>query len=61
MTMERAIAFVLPHNNHGDARAAAARVREVFGKPTGDIRTQLLDRQANFVDSSSQGTAAYVD
>jgi hypothetical protein len=55
------IAFVLLHNDHGDARAAAARVREVFGKPTGEIRTQLLDLQANFADSSGQGTAAYVD
>jgi hypothetical protein len=55
------IAFVLLHNDHGDARAAAARVREVFGKPTGEIRTHLLDLQANFADSSGQGTAAYVD
>jgi hypothetical protein len=29
------IAFVLLHNDHGDAHAAAARVLEVFGQPTG--------------------------
>jgi hypothetical protein len=33
----------------------------VFGKPTGDIRTQLLDLQFNFADSSNQGTTAYVN
>lgn len=55
------IAFVLLNNDYGDAFAAAARVLEVFGHPTGDIRTRLLDLQANFADSSSQGTDAYVD
>ena len=55
------IAFVLLNNDHGDAFVAAARVVEVFGAPTGDVRTQLLDLQANFADSSSQGTDAYVD
>lgn len=47
------IAFVLLHNDHGDAYAAADRVLEVFGSPTADIRTQLLDLQANFTDSSA--------
>jgi hypothetical protein len=55
------IAFVLLNNDHGDAIAAAERVLNVFGPPTGDIRTQLLDLQANFADSSAQGTDAYVD
>ena len=54
------IAFVLLHNDHGDAAAAADRVLEIFGPPTGDIRTQLLDLRANFADSSAQGTEAYV-
>ena len=55
------IAFVLLNNDLGDAITAAGRVLEVFGPPTGDIRTQLLDLQANFADSSAQGTGAYVD
>ncbi len=55
------IAFVLLHNDHGDAHAAAARVLEVFGQPTGAALTQLLDLQANFAQSSAQGTAAYVE
>lgn len=54
------IAFVLLHNNHGDATAAAERVLEVFGPPTGEMRTQLLELQANFADSSAQGSLAYV-
>lgn len=40
------IAHVLLNNDHGDATAAAERVLEVFGPPTGEIRTQLLDLQA---------------
>lgn len=55
------IAFVLLNNDHGDAYAAAARVLEVFGSPTGDVHTQLLDLRANFVDSSAQGTVAFVE
>ena len=55
------IAFVLLNNEHGDALTAAARVREVFGEPTGAIRTQLQDLRANFADSSTQGTSAYVN
>ena len=53
-------AFVLLHNDHGDATAAAERVLQVFGPPTGEMRTQLLDVQANFADSSAQGSLAYV-
>ena len=55
------IAFVLLNNEHGDALTAAALVREVFGEPTGAIRTQLQDLRANFADSSTQGTSAYVN
>lgn len=55
------IAFVLLNNDHGDANAAAEPVLEVFGPPTGDIRTQLLDLQANFADSPAQGSAAYAE
>lgn len=54
------IAFVLLHNDTGDASAAATRVREVFGEPTGTIRTQLHDLRANFDGSDSQGASAYV-
>jgi hypothetical protein len=49
------IAFVLLHNDYGDAHAAAQRVLEVFGQPTGAVRTQLLNLQANFAESSAQG------
>jgi len=55
------IAFVLLNNEQGDALTAAARVREVLGEPTGAIRTQLQDLRANFADSSTQGTSAYVN
>lgn len=54
------VAFVLLHNDHGDATAAAERVLEVFGLQRGQMRTQLLDLQANFSDSSAQGSLAYV-
>lgn len=54
------VAFVLLHNDHGDATAAAERVLAVFGRPIGEMCTQLLDLQANFADSSAQGSRAYV-
>ncbi|MFN8229059.1 MAG: nucleotidyl transferase AbiEii/AbiGii toxin family protein [Mycobacterium sp.] len=54
------LAFVLLHNDYGDAIAAAERVLEVFGTPTGEMLTQLLDLQANFAEPSAQGAAAYV-
>jgi len=57
----RHVAFVLLNNEHGDALTAAVRVREVFGEPTGAIRTQLQDLRADFADSSTQGTSAYVN
>ncbi len=55
------IAFVLLHDDNGDAHAAAQRVLDAFGQPTGAVRTQLLDLQANFAQSSAQGTTAYVE
>lgn len=55
------IAFVLLHNDYGDAFAVAARVRDVFGASIGALHTELLDLRANFDDASAQGTAAYVD
>lgn len=55
------IAFVLLHNNHGDPTVAAARVREVFGLPTGATRTHVVELLANFDGPDGQGTRAYVD
>lgn len=55
------IAFVLLHNNYGDALAAATRVGEIFGASIGALHTQLLDLRANFEDPFAQGTTAYVD
>jgi Nucleotidyl transferase AbiEii toxin, Type IV TA system len=54
------IAFVLLHNDHGDVRAAAERVRTVFGPAVISLNSALEDLKANFGDSSAQGTAAYV-
>lgn len=56
------IAFVLLHNDAGGVEVAARLVTDKF--PTaadGEARTWLLDAQANFADSSAQGTAAYVE
>lgn len=55
------IAFVLLNNDHGDSEAAARRVMEVFGSPEAELRTQILDLQANFETADAQGTGAYVD
>lgn len=55
------IAFVLLHNDVGDAYAAASRVRDVFGAPTSTIRTQLQDLRANFDGAGSQGATAYAE
>lgn len=55
------IAFVLLHNDHGDAHAAAARVRHVFGTKITSAASQLTDLKANFAGSGTQGTLAYVD
>lgn len=55
------IAFVLLHNDHGDAFAAAHRVREIFGPPTASMLTHLQDLRANFEEATAQGTQAYVE
>lgn len=55
------IAFVLLHNDHGDARDTAARVRSVFGPGVSSLNSALADLKANFGDSAAQGTTAYVD
>lgn len=55
------IAFVLLHNDHGDARDTAARVRSVFGPGVSSLNSALADLKANFGNSAAQGTTAYVD
>jgi hypothetical protein len=55
------IAFVLLHHDHGDAAAAARRVREIFGPPAGSMLTYLHDLRANFDGPTAQGTTAYVE
>lgn len=55
------IAFVLLHNDHGDAVAAAQRVRNIFGSPTASTLTHLQDLSANFGGPTDQGTQAYVE
>jgi hypothetical protein len=55
------IAFVLLHNDHGDAQDAASRIRSVFGPAVVPLDSALADLRANFGDSTAQGTSAYVD
>lgn len=55
------IAYVLLHNDSGDARDAAARVRQVFGPKIGSLASILKDLRANFDGPNAQGTQAYVD
>ena len=55
------IAFVLLHNDHGDALAAADRVLNVFDPLPRSVHTPLIDLQAQFMDASAPGTAAYLD
>lgn len=55
------IAFVLLHNDHGDAHDAASRVQQIFGPAVADLASALTDLKANFSDSRAQGTSAYVD
>lgn len=55
------IAYVLLHNDHGDARDAAIRVREIFGPTVESLTSDLVDLGANFDGPSTQGTCAYVD
>jgi hypothetical protein len=54
------IAFVLLHNDFGDANDAARRVRDSFPS-TASIRTHLRDLRANFDGPLAQGTTAYAD
>lgn len=54
------IAYVLLHNNYGDATAAAARVRDVFGQTVASLRGNWADLKANFDGADAQGTSAYV-
>ncbi|MGH3222038.1 MAG: hypothetical protein ACRDPY_25625 [Streptosporangiaceae bacterium] len=55
------IAFVLLHNDYGDASEAAARTKQVFGSEVISLRSTLTDLQANFDGPEAQGTRAYVD
>ena len=54
------IAFLLVTTKTA-AYGGSGAVREVFGDPTGTICTQLQDLQANYADSSTQGTSAFMN
>lgn len=54
------IAYVLLHNNAGPTAGATA-VTLAFGSVALVARTWLLELRANFGDSDSQGTSAYVE
>jgi hypothetical protein len=54
------IAFVLLHNDYGDASEAAARVQQVFGSEVSSLTSILADLKANFDGPEAQGTLAYV-
>ena len=54
------IAFVVLHNDVGGPDAAAALVRKHFGHEIkGQIRSDLRELRANFVDVDAQGSRAY--
>jgi hypothetical protein len=55
------IAFVLLHNDYGDAIAVAHRVHQVFGPALGALDSTITDLHANFDGLQAQGTLAYVD
>jgi Nucleotidyl transferase AbiEii toxin, Type IV TA system len=55
------IAFVLLHNDYGDAQETASRVREIFGSEIASLTNILVDLKANFEGAQAQGTRAYVD
>jgi hypothetical protein len=55
------IAYVLLHNDYGDAGEAASRVQRVFGPVASSLRSTLTDLRANFDGADAQGTAAYVE
>jgi hypothetical protein len=54
------LAYVLLHNDDGPTAGADA-VTEAFGSVAVDARTWLVELHANFGDSDSQGTRAYVE
>ena len=54
------LAYVLLHNDDGPTAGADA-VTETFGSVAVDARTWLVELHANFGDSDSQGTRAYVE
>jgi hypothetical protein len=54
------IAFVLLHNDLGDAATAARRVQQVFGSHMGSLNNILADLRANFDGPQAQGTLAYM-
>jgi Nucleotidyl transferase AbiEii toxin, Type IV TA system len=55
------LVFVLLNNDHGDALAAAQRVRQLFGASIPAVAGQLTDLSANFAGPDAQGTRAYAD
>jgi nucleotidyltransferase AbiEii toxin of type IV toxin-antitoxin system len=55
------IAFVLLHNDYGDASEAAAHVKQVFGAEVTSLSTAIMDLKANFSGPDTQGTTAYVN
>jgi hypothetical protein len=54
------IAFVLLHNDYGDASEAAAHVEQTFGAEVSSLASAIKDLRANFDGPGTQGTAAYV-
>jgi len=54
------LAYVLLHNDDGPTAGADA-VTEAFGSVAVNARTWLVELHANFGDSDSQGTRAYVE
>ena len=54
------IAYVLLNNDFGDPVAAARRAWHVFGISIASAESALRDLEANFADSATQGTGAYV-
>jgi hypothetical protein len=55
------IAFVLLHNDYGDASEAAAHVKQTFGAEVSSLSSAVMDLKANFDGADTQGTTAYVD
>jgi hypothetical protein len=55
------VAFVLLHNDYGDASKAAAHVERTFGAEVSSLASAIKDLRANFDGPGTQGTRAYVD